>query len=413
MFKIKNTKKYLNHSSLVIFVVVFVAAASYFLLRSFAATPPVASVEAETMSLPPGATVQSDSNASSGKTLRLTQNGTTEIPLNLPAPAVGLTVTARADQCSGSPTFTVAVDGVILSNDMAVTSTVYGTYSAATNLASGSHQLKITASNLGSEYRNKTKIRCSRVLYIDVTTFSGAASTPTPPPTPPPAPTPPPTSSPTPVGVSGAWSLAFDDEFDGTSLDTTKWSPNWFGDGGKMNNVGTYASNVTVAGGNLLLQLASSTSGALIHTDYSAGRYQLPVGGYTEARISFPGATGEQWSNWPAWWASGSNWPSAGEHDIAEGLGGTPTVNYHSPSGPHNFGTIAGVWGDTFHTYGVYRKAASADVYWDGQLVKSYPTDDNGIGEELIINLGVTTGKTPQIGTAGQVKVDYVRAWKQ
>ena len=56
-----------------------------------------------------------------------------------------------------------------------------------------------------------------------------------------------------------------------------------------MNKVGTYAANVSVSGGNLNLVLASSTSGALVHTDYGAGRYQLPVGGYAEARISFPG----------------------------------------------------------------------------------------------------------------------------
>jgi hypothetical protein len=213
-----------------------------------------------------------------------------------------------------------------------------------------------------------------------------------------------------PHGLGGAWTLVFDDEFDGTSLDTSKWSPNWFGDGGKMNNVGTYAANVAVGGGNLVLTLASSTSGALVHTDYGAGRYQLPVGGFTEARIAFPGSGTTDIYNWPAWWASGPNWPAAGEHDIAEGLGGRLTVNYHSPSGSHNQGAVPGSWGSAFHIYGLHRKASSADVYWDGVLVKSYPTDDDGGGQELILNVGPSSpGAT---GAASQVKVDWVRAWK-
>jgi hypothetical protein len=179
-----------------------------------------------------------------------------------------------------------------------------------------------------------------------------------------------------------------------------------------MNNVGTYAANVAVSGGNLLLTLASSTSGALVHTGYGTGRYQLPVGGYTEARVYFPGDSARPIYNWPAWWASGPSWPAAGEHDIAEGLSGNLTVNYHSPSGAHNQGTIAGTWQNAFHVYGLHRKATSADVYWDGRLVKSYPTDDNGGGEELILNAGASGSATAQTGTAGTVKVDYVRAWR-
>ncbi len=211
-----------------------------------------------------------------------------------------------------------------------------------------------------------------------------------------------------PVGPGGTWLLKFDDEFNGTSLDTSKWSPNWYGEGGSMNSVGTYAANQSVSGGNLNLVLASATSGALVHTDYGSGRYQLPVGGFAEARISFPGSSSRPIYNWPAWWISGPSWPAAGEHDIAEGLGGKLTVNYHSPSGSHNQGAIAGTWGNGFHTYGIYRKASSADVYWDGKLVKSYPTDDNGKGEELILNVG----GSGTYGAASQIKVDYVRAWQ-
>jgi hypothetical protein len=182
-----------------------------------------------------------------------------------------------------------------------------------------------------------------------------------------------------------------------------------------MNNVTTHASNVAVSGGNLVLTLASSTSGAFVSSakDDGAGvnGYVLPVGDYAEARVYFPGSSSEQFYNWPAWWTSGPNWPAAGEHDIVEGLSGDPTVNYHSPSGAHNFGKIAGIWNNAFHVYGVHRKASSADVYWDGVLVKTYPTDDNGGAHSLLVNVGKSGSRTPVTGAAGQVKVDYVRAW--
>ena len=34
-----------------------------------------------------------------------------------------------------------------------------------------------------------------------------------------------------PTGVRGDWKLTFGDEFDGTSLDTAKWSTGWYGSG--------------------------------------------------------------------------------------------------------------------------------------------------------------------------------------
>ena len=248
---------------------------------------------------------------------------------------------------------------------------------------------------------------------------SNPTSNPTSSPTPGPAPSPTPTGV-QPTGVPGAWGIKFQDEFNGTSLDTSKWRPNWFNEGGSMNNVGTHADNVSVANGEARLQLSSPTQGALIHTGGGyrgdPNRYGLPVGGVAEARIWFPG-NGSSLYNWSAWWANDSydgvsGQPVNGEHDIAEILSnGALTVNYHSKSGSHNHGSVPGYWGDAFHTYTLHRKAASVDVYWDGRLVKSYPTDDGGAPIELILNVGSGQGTTVT-GPAGAMRVDYVRAWE-
>lgn len=223
-----------------------------------------------------------------------------------------------------------------------------------------------------------------------------------------------PATAPQPMGPPGTWTQVFGDEFDGTSLDLTKWSAS---EGWTVNNVTCRSANTTIADGVATLKLSSTSEGAQIITDASgkvvgSHDYQAPVGSYAEARIWFPGDDATQpIYNWPAWWTNGDPWPAAGEHDVAEGYNGTLSVNYHSPSGSHNQGTVPGDWNNAFHTYGVHRKTTSADVYWDGVLIASYPTDDNGGPHWLRINVGRSTSRTPVVGDAGAVRVDWVRVW--
>jgi hypothetical protein len=249
----------------------------------------------------------------------------------------------------------------------------------------------------------------------DPTPTSTATSTPTSTPTAT-------TSSPMPVGVPGSWSLAFADEFDGTTVDIARWNVT---DGHNMNNVLTASGNVSVSNGELQLQLSSADGvvrGAMVTSSVvdGSGRpgFEAGIGTYTESRVFFPGSDAQPIYNWPAAWTSGQQWPSNGEHDYAEGLSGRLTANYHylSSEGTHvanNSGPVSGTWHNGFHTYGVHRKAASADVYWDGRLIRSYPTYDAGGGHSLIFNVGRSNTRTPVLGAAGAVRVDYVRVWKQ
>lgn len=207
------------------------------------------------------------------------------------------------------------------------------------------------------------------------------------------------------------WSApVFEDNFNGTSLNTNKWAPSWF-NGGTMNEVSTSPANVAVSGGNLILTLASTSSGALVNTnpDDAAGTPFEMTTGYAEARINFPG-NGTTVYNWPAWWITGQDHPLTGENDIAEGLG-TMTVNYHSISGSRNQGTVPGVWVNAFHTYALHRKVGSCDVYYDGTLVKSYATDDGEAPQYLIFNVGTKSSRTQVFGAASRMYVDYVRVW--
>lgn len=218
-----------------------------------------------------------------------------------------------------------------------------------------------------------------------------------------------------PVPKTPSWNpavtdLVFEDDFTGTELNPAIWANSWF-KGGEMNDVTTSPSNVTVADSYLILTLSSPKSGALVNSDpgqINGGGFQFGAGYSMEASILFPGFETTVY-NWPAFWTDGQNWPDDGEIDVAEGLGEL-TSNYHSTVGATNSGAIPGTWAGGFHTYGLDRAAGMNYIYWDGELVDSYPTDDGGAPHYIIFNIGV--GDKTELGVISEVMVDWVRVWK-
>jgi hypothetical protein len=225
--------------------------------------------------------------------------------------------------------------------------------------------------------------------------------------------TPPPSGTPVPNGPSGNWALKFDDEFSGTSLDTSKWVCNGY----TNNNMsGSTCSDITEGNGEVKLTPDAARQGAQMESkpgDGATNGYLLPVGGVAEARVYMPGdpanCTGGIY-DWGGFWVSGDPWPQAGETDVIEILSGHGTINYHSPNVNTNTGAPSGCWANAFHTYTIHRKATSVDVYWDGVLQRSITTQDNGAGEGLILTQGYP-GSGGAYGDAAAVRADYVRAW--
>jgi hypothetical protein len=215
------------------------------------------------------------------------------------------------------------------------------------------------------------------------------------------------------ASVPGGWSkLAFDDEFNAPENWGRVWSQDRSG-GWQMNNVTTDAHNVTVAGGTLNLKLASATDGAYVSTFASDGGGGFMMGyGYAEARIFLPSSNGKL-IGWPAWWIVGTNWPANGEADIVEGLDGDATSNYHYSQGgsaqTNNSNRISGTWAGGWHVFGVDREPGRNYIYWDGHLVRSYPTFDNGAPQGLILNIGSSSVAS----YPAEMRVDYVRVWSR
>lgn len=224
---------------------------------------------------------------------------------------------------------------------------------------------------------------------------------------------------------SGNYTLIFDDEFNGTSLDTTKWQAGWFGTGitGPINSAETakYSSaNATVSGGSLNLLMTNTSSDGGVHPNTGAAVSSNPHDGRASGGFEFTYGSvewraylppsGTTIANWPALWMDGQNWPTTGEFDIMEGLSGT--AQWHIPT---NTGNPGGGGPGTYygwHQFGVkWLSNGSVTFYYDGVAVSSGLTAPNTAPMYLIMNN--TQGSFGGTGVfPATMLVDWVRVWQ-
>src|ERR1700744_1166973 len=225
------------------------------------------------------------------------------------------------------------------------------------------------------------------------------------------------------------WQLVWSDEFNGTSVDGSKWNidngnPN-------VNNEKEYyqSANVAETGGNLVITAKNQSVGGQPYTSgklETSGKFSATYG-RIEARIKLPAFQG----SWPAFWMLGSNigfvgWPNCGEIDIMEQVntGNTiyGTMHWNGGNGHVSYGLTTTTTPTDFHVYAVEWDTNSIRWYVDNTLYMTGNIQNNinntgafHLPFYIILNLAVAgdfPGQTVNTGAMpANMYVDYVHVY--
>ena len=174
------------------------------------------------------------------------------------------------------------------------------------------------------------------------------------------------------TAVPAGYHLVWSDEFEGGSIDGSKWVYD-IGGGGWGNNEYEYYTN---RGQNSYVQNSILHIKAIKESfegkEYTSarmktkGKFEFQYG-YVEAKIALPRGGGI----WPAFWMLGNNidsvnWPTCGEIDILEAINTENKVYstcHWDANGHSQYGTNSGTFDITqFHTY---------YLYWDKDYIRA------------------------------------------
>lgn len=235
------------------------------------------------------------------------------------------------------------------------------------------------------------------------------------------------TLAPVPYGQDASfYTLAFEDEFDGASLDRGKWTDHiWYDAASSTNDYG-------VSGGFLKIWPQRDAAGQFAERILVTDKKYYQTYGYFEMEAKLSIGAGV----WPAFWLLNSDTPDTGspEIDIMEAYSGDTTgywasVNKHPirygatfyQNGANHAGLSTSVGVPTvdlsadFHKYAVKWEPNQLTFYFDGAQVA---TSAVSMSRRMYILLdmqygsasGVPDATTPT-GPSNSFEVNYVRAW--
>lgn len=239
---------------------------------------------------------------------------------------------------------------------------------------------------------------------------------------------------PQPPASGGNWRLVFQDEFNGSSLDRSKWSTGYPWSRYHNHRGYTDPGNVSVENGLLRLRADNrrhpdAPDGiwrddfGWLSMDYTtgcvstSGKYHFNHG-YMEARLKMPASKGF----WPAFWTLGDGWPP--EIDIMEFLSSVPNrifTNYHW--GKPQYGSyfrehFNGDFSKEFHVFAVEWDSSHMVWYLDGSEIARHTNSNcsQAVNQYILLNLGIGGWeKDPDSSTIwpGYYDIDWVRVWQK
>ncbi len=250
---------------------------------------------------------------------------------------------------------------------------------------------------------------------------------------------------------SEGYHLLWSDDFNGKTLDRTKWNYELHEPGWVNNELQRYTNsteNTYIADGNLVIQPIKTVDKKTGDASYTSGRVttQNKVDfkyGKVEVRAKLPKGQGI----WPAIWMMPTDdslyggWPKCGEIDIMELLGNNPSKVYQtlhyakSSTDIQSQGTITlskGDFSSDYHVFSVEWNPDSISFFVDGQLTKTvnkWYTGTEGIGvitypapfdQNFYVILNVAVGGiwpgNPDATTdfsKAKMLVDYVKVYQK
>jgi beta-glucanase (GH16 family) len=235
------------------------------------------------------------------------------------------------------------------------------------------------------------------------------------------------------IPAPAGWTLVWNDEFSGNSIDKTKWEHEVNGDGGGNNELQYYTDfteNSFVENGMLIIQALKKN---YLGKEYTSARMRTKYkGDWTYGRFEIKAKLPYGQGMWPAIWMLPTDWvyggwPESGEIDIMEMLGHETTKiygtihysnnNQHAQSGG-NYSLKTGTFAGTFHVFALEWDSTGFNWYVDNN---KYFTTKHGqpFDKRFHILLNVAVGGNwpgnPDVSTIFPQKMymDYVRVYKK
>lgn len=228
--------------------------------------------------------------------------------------------------------------------------------------------------------------------------------------------------------VPGEWSLAFDDEFNGSSLDTRKWNIEDYGVGGYRNCCLNYGKQyytpqaLSFANGSLQINAAGRT---IENRDYTSGAITTEnkfsfLYGRVDVRAKLPKTPGF----WPAIWLLpyGTNAKLGGvfEIDVMEFRGSAPNsihmANHWGKQQVYQDYTGGPDYSQDYHVFSLVWTPQAITWYIDGSARFQVSQHVSNRNMYLIINsaIGGSWGGLPNASTVlpQSMDIDYVRVYK-